>query len=135
MLERDKMNNFKIQFVVDKIMGRCWSTAAGIRYEDGLWMCENDIRDLANDLIKFSDTTRDSYWITCLSTTPIRNIISKYRWENHGTVYSFDEAEKMQIINLCIRQIKLRMENYIGTGSIQYRIWDNGDVGLRYIAP
>lgn len=124
-----RFDNIKICKVTELILGCAFSGPYGIRYTDGAVITENTIRDILNHLMIY---TKNGGWITILYKSDIDKIINGHLWKNGTTKYSYDDAERCEIMARCARSIKYRMEQYAGENHILYNIFPNGDIGFRY---
>lgn len=122
-------DDIKIFKVTEYLLGRAFAGPKGIRYTNGALITENDIRDILNYLKRY---TRNGGCITILYRKEIDKIIDGRLWRNGATEYSYNEAERGEIMARCARGIKYRMEQYAGENRILYSIFQNGDIGFRY---
>ena len=124
-----KWDEIKICKVTEYLLGRAFSSPRGIRYTDGNWIDESDIENLAEELVQY---TRNGGWIDVLHKDAIDEIINSHSWRNGTKIYSYNEAERNEIMARCARSIKYRLEQYVGESNILYNIFPNGNIGFRY---
>lgn len=122
-------DDIKIYKVTEYLLGRAFSGPTGIRYTDGALITENSIREILKYL---EQCTRNGGWITILYKNDIDEIIDTHLWKNGAIKYSYNEAERGEIMARCARSIKYRMEQYAGENHILFNIYQNGDIGFRY---
>lgn len=123
-------DEIKICKVTEYLLGRAFFRPDGIRYTDGKLVTEDTIKEILNYLML---CTRNGGWVTILYKADIEKIIDSHIWKNGDTEYSYNEAERHEIIARCARSIKYRMEQYVGEKHILYNILRNGDIGFRYM--
>lgn len=124
-----KFDDIKIFKVTEYLLGRACSGPYGIRYTEGYWFNEDDIKDILHQLIIH---TKNGGWISILHKDNIDEIIDSHLWKNGARKYSYNKAERHEIMVRCARNIKYRMEQYVGENHILYNVFPNGDIGFRY---
>lgn len=122
-------DDIKIFKVTEFLLGRAFTGPHGIRYTKGCFITEDDIKDIRDYLIRY---TRNGGWITILNKVDIDKIIDNHIWMNGAKEYSYNEAERHEIMVRCAESIKYRIEQYTGENHIQYNVSQNGDIGFRY---
>ena len=62
----------------------------------------------------------------------VDRVIDTGTWMGKAEPYSYSESDRQEIVRRCAEKIKQRLEKYAGRYIVKYKIFSNGELGLRY---
>ena len=128
-----KLNDFKLSFLQDKLMGRAWRVGPNdIRYEDGLLMNRERAQYIARMLMDNALLTGSKFWIVGLTGEEFEGAIQENIWKNGNTVYTYSEPERWAVLNRSAKGLEIRLGRMLGSDHVECKVMDNGDICYRY---
>lgn len=136
---------YQLNLIVDQIIGDMGDefTYGQSKYSYNAIIDEETIKELAENLKESypEDVSRNNWFPVRFagndfSKMTFRDIVDEVidngNWVGRYERYTYSESDRKEIIQRCTEMLKKRLNPYAKGYRVQYKIFNNGEVGFRY---
>ena len=136
---------YQLNLIVDQIIGDMGDefTYGQSKYSYNAIIDEETIKELAENLKELypEDVSRNSWFPVRFSGNDfskmtfrdiVDEVIDNGNWMGRYDEYIYSESDRKEILQRCVEMLKKRLNPYAKRYRVQYKVFNNGEVGFRY---